>query len=119
MTKEAKPFPKRPKRHVATREEWRELRELKVGPCRATGRRQGEVIIDLHHIVGRDLGGGDVAANLIPLEHETHLEWEDRGPRWREIAARIRDSFTEEELAYVLEVKGPVFLDRYYPRREQ
>lgn len=43
---------------------------LKNRPCAACGR----LYVDVHHIVSRGAGGGDVLNNLIPLCREHHTE---------------------------------------------
>ena len=72
-----------------------------------------------HHIVPRSLGGDDVTDNLIPLcgsgSVGCHGLIEDHGPGWRECAQRVRTRFQPEELRYVLEKKGDVWLNETYP----
>lgn len=91
---------------------WRGIHAVKGGPCRACGSNSR---VELHHAVPRSLGGDDVEDNLIPLCHDDHMEWEDRGPRWSAIAAAIRQSLTPAEMGYIVGKKGEAFLDRYYP----
>lgn len=68
-----------------------------------------------HHLVPRSLLGDDVEDNLIPLCIFCHEKFEHDGHERRRVGAAIRNTMTEAELAYVLERKGEVFLERYYP----
>jgi len=43
--------------------------------CTVTGKRDGE----LHHIKSRGSGGTDETYNMIPLCHELHQEWHNKG----------------------------------------
>jgi 5-methylcytosine-specific restriction endonuclease McrA len=70
---DAKPYPKsqqlargqrRTSRTVATRSEKERLRAAKDGPCRICGAPPPN---ELHHLIPRARGGGDVEANLVPL----------------------------------------------------
>ena len=45
------------------------------GKCVATGK----IGVDLHHIKTRGAGGSDEPWNLIPLSHEIHVEWHQKG----------------------------------------
>lgn len=95
----------------ASRKEWQRLREAKLGPCRVCGGHG----VTLHHLVGRDLGGGDVEENLVPLcgsgTTGCHGAVEHRDPT----ACRfLRATLTDAELRYVRTMKGERFLDRYY-----
>ena len=114
------PDPRPPRRHVASRREWAVLRDAKLKPpCRGC-QRSGALWLELHHLVGRDLGGDDCAPNLIPLCSRPagdgcHEVYEKRMTGWRAISASIRMALEHDELAYVLERKGEDFLVRYYP----
>ena len=63
--------PKRYRRKVASAKAWQKTSDEKRGPCRvcndpgSNGRLYGKV--HLHHIVPRDRGGDDTAANVLPL----------------------------------------------------
>lgn len=96
------------------------------GRCRACGQSYGFVNpldypLSRHHLVGRDLRGDDVDANLIPLCGDgttgCHGIYENREPGWLEVAGAIRESLRPEELEYVLRVKGVDWLARYLPER--
>lgn len=91
---------------------WKGVHAQKSGPCRFCGTNSR---VELHHLVPRSLGGDDVEDNLIPLCHEHHMAWEDRGKDWALICAGIRDTLSTPELSYVIGKKGEQFLDRYYP----
>lgn len=85
----------------------------KEGICRSC--RADRVPLTRHHLVPRSLLGDDVDDNLIPLCPQCHLWFEQDGHRRRQVGRAIRRTLTEAELAYVLERKGEVFLERYYP----
>ena len=108
------PDPRPPRRTRATAAEWKRIRAAKLGPCLVCG----DADTTLHHLVPKSLGGGDVEDNLVPLcgsgTTGCHGLVEARD---RTVCALLRDSLTRAELAYVLAVKGAVFLDRYYGRR--
>lgn len=108
------PDPKPIKRHKADVDEWKILRKLKLGSCRVCWRLQAEWPMELHHLVGRDLGGGDEPDNLVPLCRECHKLVEERSHPECEL---LRASLTLREYAYVLDKKGVDYLSKYYPRR--
>lgn len=98
--------PKPRKRHKADKRGWALLREAKGGACRVCGDHRYE----LHHLVGRDLGGPDVNDNLVPLCSEHHRLVEERRIMvWRFL--------TPAEQEFVIEQKGPLFANRYYGAR--
>lgn len=109
--------PRPARRHVASPAEWNELRAQKLGPCRGCDDRPLRLHMTLHHLVGRDLGGDDVADNLIPLcgSGSAGCHGKAEAERDRATLTRIRHSLTPYEAAYVLRKKGEDFLDRYYP----
>lgn len=111
------PDPRPVKRHKAEVDEWKILRKLKLGPCRVCGSSVygWDWPIELHHLVGRDLGGDDLPANLVPLCRGCHCLVEERSKVECQL---LRASLTLKEYAYVLDTKGTRFLDRYYPRPE-
>lgn len=104
-------------RYKATRDEWTRFREEKAGPCRGCGSRSDT----FHHALPRSLGGDDLADNLIPLcgdgTRGCHGAMENHTRGWETVAANIRDSFTQDELTYLVGRKSEVWLDRYYPGR--
>lgn len=103
------PIPKPEKRKVASQKEWRALRAKLV-----KGRDH-----DLHHLVPRSQGGGDVEENLFSIEHSLHLAYEDKVPGWEFIGMMIREEMTEAQKAYVIGKKSEEFLNRRYPLRRE
>jgi hypothetical protein len=111
------PNPRPLKRHKADIDEWKILRKLKLGPCRVCEWTQSAYRpqpIELHHLVGRDLGGDDVPDNLVPLCRVDHRLVEERKPI---ACAQLRASLTLREFAYITTTKSVDWLNRYYPRR--
>lgn len=106
------PDPKPDARHVATRDEWEAICDLKDGPCRIGS---GSYWVDHAHLVPRAQGGDDIADNIIPLGHEAHMLYHDRGKGWEHVAHMIRASLTHAEKGYVLHKKGYQWLDEHYP----
>jgi hypothetical protein len=96
-------------RHVATSEEWEQIFDQKNGFCRVCS---WEGAIEMHHLVGRDLGGDDVPENIVALDNLCHKLVEERK---QPECGRLRAKLSAEEIAYVLGKKGQGFLDRYYP----
>jgi hypothetical protein len=111
---DAKPDPKPVRRRRATAAEWKRLRRRKLGPCRVC--KKWGPSISLHHLVGRDLGGDDVGANLVPLcGSGTTLDHGKVEHFDREACQTLRASLTTEEVAYVVGRKSAYWLDRRYP----
>lgn len=117
------PDPKPAKRLIATIAQWRQLRLLKLGPCRGCpDATLSEYAVTLHHLVPRSLGGDDVAGNLIPLCGDgtlgCHGIVEDGRGRedFAAVSARIRARETDEEREYVIRKKGREWLEIYYPK---
>ena len=108
----AEPFPKsrqlargerRYRRKVASPKQWQAIIAAKQGPCRACVNVQGNGrdlgIVEFHHLVPRDLGGDDVADNIVPLHSYCHGLVTDRAaPFLRAVA----DSLTDAERAYIV-----------------
>jgi len=110
--------PKPEKRYVAHQREWKELRKqvLAGGKCAV-----GDCAVpatDCHHAIPRSLRGSDVRLNLVPLCHPHHMQYEDRDLGWEEVAGKIREGMTPEQVEYVVSKKSLEFLDRYYPLRK-
>jgi predicted restriction endonuclease len=104
------PDPKPSKRIKATHKDWQVLRWHKMTQgCRLCGMRDR---VELHHLVGRDLGGDDVLDNLVPLCPTHHQMVEERVS---EACYALREQLRASEIRYVLEKKSFVFLNRYYP----
>lgn len=61
------------RRRVASAKGWERIAAAKMGPCRVCSTR-GAIgqYIDLHHLVFREHGGGDVEANIVPLCWKCH-----------------------------------------------
>ena len=106
------PDPKPDARIVATREEWQAICDLKDGPCRAG---TGSHWVDYAHLVSRGQRGDDVLDNIVPVGHEAHMLYHDRGKGWEHVAHMIRETLRAPELAYVIGKKGWDWLDEHYP----
>lgn len=121
---EAKPYPKaaqlargarRYRRKVASPKSWQAIIDAKIGPCRVccdpgrNGSQWGR--IQMHHIVPRDLGGDDVADNVLPLCGQCHDEVTRRNPDAMRLLA---ESLTDAEYAYAIERCGEGALERLY-----
>lgn len=101
------------RRYKASASEWRQLRELKEGMCRVCRKQWGT---NLHHLVGKGVGGDDVADNLVPLcglgnaagcHGLIHAQDETA-------CVKLGASLTTNERGYVIAKKGAYFLaDRY------
>lgn len=101
------PDPRPERRLRVNGREWSRLHDAKGGPCRLCGTWKYE----LHHLVGRDLGGDDVEQNLVPLCTGCHGRVQElKEPERSQLGA----SLTPAERAYVLDKRGPLFLSRYY-----
>lgn len=107
--------PKPRPRIRATSTQWRAIRMRKlVGrPCRIC---ETDPATNLHHLVPRSQGGDDVQANLVELcgsgTTGCHGRVESRDVTARET---LRTRLTFEERLYVVERKGPLWLDDAYP----
>lgn len=82
----------------------------KPEPCRCgCGRRA----TDEHHLVLRSRGGHN--GPKVMLAHECHMEFHS-APRGREtVGARIRRNLTAREMADMLALTNPRYVERYYP----
>lgn len=117
----------------ASKERWAEIRERKEGPCRVClyidtfpdeaaelrlthcGMR-----VSYHHLVGRDLLGGDTESNIVPLGGDGvqgHHGMVQRLERPACMALRVM--MRDDEYSYVVAKGGEGFLDRYYPARRE
>ena len=115
------PDPKPEVRIRASLVEWGALHVEKMGYCYGCG-ADGET---LHHLVGRGVGGDDVADNLIPLCGHgsvgchgvitSHNRDGASGLTYPEVAHAVRVSLTLPEVGYVLRKKGRDWLDELYP----
>lgn len=101
---------KRYRRKVASPKQWAAIRAEKLDgqACRICGWLTNP---ELHHIVPRDRGGDDVAANLLPLCRNCHTHLEARHPVALGAVAR---SLTDAEYAYVVGKLGENALERLF-----
>lgn len=103
--------PKRPARVKAGREEWVRLRRAKLGTCRLRGVGNCEGRSQLHHLISRGRGGGDVASNLCPLcERHHRLVTLENGPTLAQLASRL----TDDEYAHIITELGEGALERLF-----
>lgn len=101
-------YPKPQKRVKASQAEWDRLREEKLDGCRICGTSHG---LQLHHIVPRSQGGGDVAPNLVCVCWVCHTHIENREQQSRlELGLRLTDA----ELAYAVNAKGVDWVAEHY-----
>lgn len=93
---------------TASRDGWIALRREKLGACRVCCDPNR---VELHHLIPRSIGGGDVAANLVPLCRTCH----DRITR-REYLERVglAESLTDTEYAYVVGKLGEGGMERLF-----
>ncbi len=105
--------PKPLKRHKADIDEWKIIRRLKSGRCRVCG----NLPTTLHHLIGKDLGGDDLPANMVPLCgsgtsgcHGLVEEFDLKA------CQTLRISLTEQEIGYVVGKASQYWLNRRYPR---
>lgn len=107
-------------RYRAGPEEWKALRATLIqrfGTCQVCeGLDCQNWPLTAHHLVGRDLGGDDVIANLALLGgtgttkcHGLVQEFD------RPACVRLRSNLTDEQRAYIIGRLGEGGLDRYYP----
>lgn len=109
--------PKRYRRKVASPKQWQAIVAEKNGPCRVCEAR-GIWIGDLrdgwtqlHHLVTRQDGGDDVAANIVPLCSLCH----DDVTRRNEDASRaLLSTLSDDEYAYMIERGGEDYPERAY-----
>jgi len=124
MPPDVTPYPKtaqlargerRYRRKVASPKQWQAIIAAKQGSCRvcvspaSNGRLYGN--IQFHHVVPRDLGGDDVADNIVPLCPDCHASITDR----HHITAFILcESLTDAEYAYAVGKLGEDVWTRCY-----
>jgi len=91
---------------------WRErvkLRREKLGPCRTCGATWD---LELHHLVKRSAGGGDVADNLVSLCRNCHhLYIHKRDPIMAHV---LLANLSDAEYAYMIERGGEDYPERAY-----
>src|SRR5438128_8883051 len=96
--------PRKYRRKVASPKQWQAIIAAKRGPCRvcpnyATYNER----IEFHHIVPRDLGGDDLADNIVPLHPDCHALVT---VRHKDALLALAESLTDEEYAYVVAKLG-------------
>ena len=96
-------------RQKAGAKRWEQIRESKQGPCRVC---EGGEINHLHHLVPRSQYGSDTEANIVPLCGACH-GLVTRGDR--EACAKLRESLSDAEYAYAVEMLGEGRFERRYP----
>ena len=113
------PFPKsaqlargerRYRRKVASPKQWQAIEAAKLGPCRVCSFRPAAGL-DLHHLVWREHGGDDVAANIVPICRKCHAALHDRA---RAIARLLLSRLSDAEYAYMVERGGEDYPERVY-----
>lgn len=121
------PFPKPDAPKRLGKAAWKKLRDraCERGVCVGCLEYVGPRRLSAHHILGRDLGGDDVAENLVPLCGDgtsgCHGTYENRETGWEKIADRIRREIEIDahRVLYLVHKRGidgaRAFLDRYYP----
>lgn len=119
MSDEVTPFPKavqlrsvrkQYRRKIASHKQWESLRAEKGSACRVCGQTHPS-LLELHHLVPRDLAGDDVADNLIPLCNECHRGVTLREPaHCRLLLTRLSDA----EYSYAVQRAGEGVFERVY-----
>lgn len=102
--------PKRYRRKVASPKQWQAIWNAKKGPCRACSFR-APAAIDPHHLVWREDGGDDVAANIVPICRQCHEALHNRAPA---IARLLLTRLSDAEYAYMVERGGEDYAERVY-----
>jgi 5-methylcytosine-specific restriction endonuclease McrA len=121
---------------VEVRPDWKPRARLRLSPgkyralvrdrleaeplCRVCGVRRAD---GCHHLVPKDYGGDDVAANLVPLCGSGTTGCHGRvEARHRRTRSELRAALRLEELTYVVaragggdDDRGVAWLDRHYP----
>lgn len=100
------PDPKPRRRIIATREQWQQIADEKMGPCRICRRVEsnGSVQdrIEFHHLVRRSQGGDDVPDNIVPLCTMCHRQIHDGNLSF----GKMGQLLTESERRYVAEKRS-------------
>lgn len=100
---------KKYRRTVASRRGWEKIRAERLGPCLICEYWSGgpsSSPIELHHVVPRDRGGDDVAANLVPLCRDHHEKVEQRRGAFPRILAQVIQRDDDAAYAYAVEKLG-------------
>lgn len=115
---EARPLPKsqqlargerRYRRKVASPKQWQAIIAAKGATCRLVADvfpQPSPGGVQYHHLVPRDLGGGDVADNIVPLCQHCHDAVTRREP---EHVRHLLAALTDAEYAYATGFGGDVF----------
>jgi 5-methylcytosine-specific restriction endonuclease McrA len=112
----ADPYPKsrqlargrrRYRRKVASPKQWQAIEAAKLAPCRICD----APVVELHHIVPRDLGGNDVPDNIVPLCPLCHKRITERWPLHGNALVR---SLTDAEYSHAVEKAGENVWERVY-----
>lgn len=98
-------------RVVASPKKWQAIADAKQGPCRVCDDKPPN---ELHHIISRAQGGGDVAENIAPLCHDCHGFITRRN---QPTIKAFLTSLTDDEYAYAVEQGGEDFFERAYGLR--
>lgn len=124
MPPDVTPYPKasqlargerRYRRKIASPKQWQAIQAAKLGPCRVCGEQANNGIvhglIQLHHLVPRDLGGDDVADNIVPLCPSCHDHITNRS---HTTALILCSSLTDAEYTYAVGKLGEDVWTRAY-----
>jgi 5-methylcytosine-specific restriction endonuclease McrA len=115
---EARPYPKdaqlargarRYRRKVASPKQWAAILAAKGGPCRVC--HGSRVYVEYHHLVSRQDGGGDEAANIVPLCRSCHAAITRRTHL---TALLLFSTLTPEERRYMEAIGGDGYDVRAY-----
>ena len=105
---------RRYRRKVASPKQWQSIIAAKGRTCRCRDWTAGHLTtkpIEYHHVVPRDLGGDDVADNIVPLCRSCHYGITTRHPHFLKfLAARLTDA----EYAYVVGKLGESGMERLF-----
>lgn len=119
---EARPYPKaaqlgrgkrRYLRPVASPKRWAAIADEKLAACLIC---DGDSLIQLHHVVARVHGGGDVADNIVPLCADCH---DDVTRRHHAACVTLLAQLTDAEYAYMIQRGGEDYPERAYGLRYQ
>jgi hypothetical protein len=111
---------KKYRRKVASSKQWAGLIAERQGPCRLCAAPPPN---DMHHLIPRDRGGGDVAENLIPLCRECHHRIEAREPglcgalvasTWMNQPEPGPNGGAQDEYSFACEAAGDDWPERVY-----
>lgn len=93
-------------RKTASAQGWQRIADAKQGPCRVCNAPPPN---ELHHLIARSQGGGDLEDNIAPLCQEHHAAIENRDAL---DGKRLAESLTDAEYAYVVNTFGEDFFER-------